>query len=211
VAHDQQSGPHVVRLRLSTPLVTVLPEVSVLVRLEGFGSWRADTLSGPALRQDFLQSNEEANVRVNGDIMCRPSQAQHMEPTLQTSVEEHGSRRRDAIGPLGSACQEIRLASERYAIGRIRSRRMISPLMRTDQMLTALEELNMLDVERVPESWLWQLGELVADLPFEYDPTLGQQPSPTAAIDLVFDIQEHLLELITGIEAEHEERLEAAS
>jgi hypothetical protein len=86
---------------------------------------------------------------------------------------------------------------------------MISPLMRTDQMLTALEELNMLDLERVPESWLWQLGELVADLPFECDPRVGQQPSPTAAIDLVFDIQERLLELITGIEAEHEERLEA--
>lgn len=67
----------------------------------------------------------------------------------------------------------------------------------------------MLDLERVPESWLWQLGELVADLPFECDPRVGQQPSPTAAIDLVFDIQERLLELITGIEAEHEERLEA--
>jgi hypothetical protein len=168
-------------------------------------------LNGPALRRDFLQSNGEANLRVNGDIMWRPSQAQQMERTLQTSVEEHGSRRRDAIGPLGSASQEIRLASERYAIWQIRSRRMISPLMRTDQMLAALEELNMLDVERVPESWLWELGELVADLPFEYDPKVGKQPSPTAAIDLVFDIQERLLELITGIEAEHEERLEAAS
>ena len=83
--------------------------------------------------------------------------------------------------------------------------------MRTDQMLTALEELNVLQVERVPESWLWQLGELVADLPFEYQPPIGQPPSPTAAIDLVFDIQEHLLELITGIEAEHDERLETAS
>ncbi|MDP9247527.1 MAG: hypothetical protein M3O95_05500 [Candidatus Dormibacteraeota bacterium] len=112
--------------------------------------------------------------------------------------------RRELFEQLGG-----RLASERYAIGRFRSRRMISPLMRTDQMLTALEELNMLDLERVPESWLWQLGELVADLPFECDPRVGQQPSPTAAIDLVFDIQERLLELITGIEAEHEERLEA--
>jgi hypothetical protein len=134
-----------------------------------------------------------------------------MEPTLQTSVKEHGSRRRDAIGPLGSACLEIRLASERRAIGHLRSRRMSSLLMRTDRMLTALEELNVLEVEQVAESWLWQLGELVADLPFEYQPPVRQRPSPTAAIDLVFDIQGHLLELITGIEAEHEERLVTAS
>jgi hypothetical protein len=90
-----------------------------------------------------------------------------MEPTLQTSVEEHGSRRRDAIGPLGSASLEIRLASERHAIGHLRSRRMSSLLMRTDQMLTALEELNVLEVEQVPASWLWQLGDLAADLPYE--------------------------------------------
>ena len=37
--------------------------------------------------------------------------------------------------------------------------------MRTDQMLTALEELNVLEVEQVPASWLWQLGDLAADLP----------------------------------------------
>jgi hypothetical protein len=144
-------------------------------------------------------------------MMRRLSQAQQMEPTLQTAVEEHGSRRRHAVGPLASASQEITLASERYAIGHLRSRRMASLLMRTDQMLTGLEELNELAVKRVPESWLWQLGELVADLPFEYQPTVGQQPSPTAAIDVVFDIQALLLEVITGIEAERDERLETAS
>src|SRR4030081_2651636 len=130
--------------------------------------------------------------------MCRPSQAQQMEPTLQTSVEEHGSRRRDAIGPMGSASLEIRLASERHAIGHLRSRRMSSLLMRTDQMLTALEELNELAVKRVPESWLWQLGELGAELPFEYQPTVGQLPSPTAAIDVVVEIQALLPGVITG-------------
>jgi hypothetical protein len=103
------------------------------------------------------------------------------------------------------------LASERYTVGRLRSRRMASLLMRTDQMLTALEELNVLAVKQVPESWLWQLGELVADLPLEYWPTVGPQLSPTAAIDVVFDIQAHLLEDITGVEAEHDERLETAS
>src|SRR4030088_2287938 len=128
-----------------------------------------------------------------------------MEPTLQTSLGENGPRRRDAIGPLGSASQEIRLASERDTIGHLRSRRMASLLMRTDQMLAALEELNILAVKRVPESWLWQLGELVAELPFEYQPTIGQLPSPTAAIDVVFDIQALLLEVITGIEAERDE------
>jgi hypothetical protein len=82
--------------------------------------------------------------------------------------------------------------------------------MRTDRMLTELEVLNVLDVERAPESWLWQLAELVADLPFEYQPPIGQEPSPTAAIEVVFEIQEGLLRSITGTDAD-EGLLETAS
>jgi hypothetical protein len=83
--------------------------------------------------------------------------------------------------------------------------------MRTDQMLTELEILNLQDVERAPESWLWQLAELVADLPFEYRPLIGHELSPTAAIDVVFEIQQGLLQSITGGDADDDSLLEAAS
>jgi hypothetical protein len=83
--------------------------------------------------------------------------------------------------------------------------------MRTDQMLTELEMLNMQDVERAPESWLWQLAELVADLPFEYQPPIRQEPSPTAAIEVVFEIQKGLLRSITGADADDDDVLETAS
>jgi hypothetical protein len=134
-----------------------------------------------------------------------------MESILLDSAGGHGARRRDAAGPLESACKEVRLASELFAVARLRSRRLASLLMRTDQMLTELEVLNLQDVERTPESWLWQLAELVADLPFEYQPLIGHEPSPTAAIDVVFEIQQGLLRSITGSDADDDNQLETAS
>jgi hypothetical protein len=83
--------------------------------------------------------------------------------------------------------------------------------MRTDQMLTELEVLNLQDVERAPESWLWQLAELVADLPFEYQPYIGPEPSPTAAIDVVFEIQQSLLCSISGRDSDDDDLLATAS
>jgi hypothetical protein len=134
-----------------------------------------------------------------------------MESTLLDSAGGYGLRRRDAIGPLESASEDLRLASEQFAVARLRSRPLASLLMRTDQMLTELEVLNLQDVERVPESWLWRLAELVADLPFEYQPAIGQEPSPTAAIDVVFEIQEGLLRSITGREPDDDNLLATAS
>jgi hypothetical protein len=66
-------------------------------------------------------------------------------------------------------------------------------------------------VERAPESWLWQLAELVADHPFEYQPLIGHELSPTAAIDVVFETQQGLLQSITGGDADDDSLLEAAS
>jgi hypothetical protein len=134
-----------------------------------------------------------------------------MESTLLDSDAGHGLRRRAAIGPLESASEDVRLASERFAVARLHSRRLASLLMRTDQMLTELEVLNLQDVERAPESWLWQLAELVADLPFEYQPPIGREPSPTAAIEVVFEIQQGLLRSITGTDADDDDLLETAS
>jgi len=51
---------------------------------------------------------------------------------------------------------------------------------------------------------------LVGDLPFEYVAPFRQRPSPTAAIDLVFDIQQGLFRTISG-PAIDEAGLEVAS
>ncbi|HEY4025085.1 MAG TPA: hypothetical protein VGO86_01540 [Candidatus Dormibacteraeota bacterium] len=106
--------------------------------------------------------------------------------------------RRDASHPLETACREIGLANGRSSIGRRTRQRSTSLLARTDLMLAVLEQLNLLDVERVPESWRSHLETLVAELPVDHRPTIGLGSSPTAAIELVFDIQAGLLRSITG-------------
>ena len=77
-------------------------------------------------------------------------------------------------------------------------------LRRTDAMLTELEALHLLQVTHVPASRRSELVALVADLPFEYEPRIGQRFTPTTAIDLVFDIQEGLFWLMTGAEPDDE-------
>jgi hypothetical protein len=134
-----------------------------------------------------------------------------MESTFLKSAGIRGFRPRDAIGTLESARRDMRLARERFGVVRLRSRRLASLLMRTDQMLTELEVLNLQDRERTSESWLWQLGELVAELPFEYQPPIGHELSPAAAIDVVFEIQECLLRSIAGRDADDDDPLGTAS
>jgi len=113
-------------------------------------------------------------------------------------------------GPLGSANQEIRNAIDAFVEGRRASRRLPSLLKRTDAMLTELETLNLLKVRRAPASWYSELSALVTDLPFEYQPRIARHPSPTAAIDVVFDIQSGLFRLMSSAEFE-DELLEAAT
>lgn len=113
-------------------------------------------------------------------------------------------------GPLGSANQEIRAAIDAFVEGRRAGRRLPSLLERTDAMLTELETLNLLNVRRAPASWYSELSALVSDLPFEYQPRIAQHPSPTAAIDVVFDIQSGLFGLMASAEFE-DELVEAAS
>jgi len=107
-------------------------------------------------------------------------------------------------GPLGSANQEIRAAIDAFVEGRRASRRLPSLLKRTDAMLAELETLNLLHVRRAPKSWQSELSALVIDLPFEYEPRIAQHPSPTAAIDVVFEIQRGLFRLMTRAEFEDE-------
>jgi len=107
-------------------------------------------------------------------------------------------------GPLGSANQEIRAAIDAFVEGRRAGRRLPSLLERTDAMLTELETLNLLKVRRAPASWYSELSALVTDLPFEYQPRIAQHPSPTAAIDVVFEIQRGLFRLMASTEFEDE-------
>jgi hypothetical protein len=103
-------------------------------------------------------------------------------------------------GPMGLANQEIRDAIDEFQLERLESRRLPSLLARTDAMLTELETLNLIGAKRAPASWRQEVTTLVAELPFQYAPRMGQRPSPTAAIGLVFDIQAGLFHLMTGAE-----------
>jgi|SRR5216683_5457074 len=113
-------------------------------------------------------------------------------------------------GPLGLACQEIRVAIDRFASDQRRGRRLPSLIARTDQLLAELETLNLRKVRRVPSRLRSELVVLAGDLPFEYLAPLRQRPSPTAAIDLVFDIQQGLFPMISGTPID-ETGLEGAS
>jgi hypothetical protein len=95
--------------------------------------------------------------------------------------------------------------------GRLRSQYFESLLRRTDWMLDRLEQLNLRDAHRVPHSSRLELCEVVAALPFEYHAALGDEASPTAAIDLVFDLQQALLSFMTGVKPDETDGEEVAS
>jgi hypothetical protein len=114
------------------------------------------------------------------------------------------------VGPMGLANQQIRDAFDEFAAERLARRRLPALLHRTDGMLTELESLNLMRVRRAPASWRSDLTTLVADLPFEYEPRIKPHASPTAAIDLVFDIQPRLFRLMYGAESD-DDLLEVAS
>jgi hypothetical protein len=101
-------------------------------------------------------------------------------------------------GPMGLANQEIRDAIDRFATERLGSRRLPTLLERTDAMLTELETLNLMEVRRTPASLIAALAALVAELPFEYTPRIGPRPKPTATIEVVFDIQARIFNLMYG-------------
>ena len=107
-------------------------------------------------------------------------------------------------GPLGSANQEIRDAIDAFVEGRRASWRLPSLVKRTDAMLAELETLNLRQVRRAPMSWDSELSALLTDLPFEYHPRIAQHPAPTAAIDVIFEIQRGLFRLMTSAEFEDE-------
>jgi hypothetical protein len=115
-----------------------------------------------------------------------------------------------SVGPLVLAVMDITAAGERFETERLRQRYTASLLDRTDRMLDRLEEMNLLEVPRVPEGWPVHIATVVADLPFDYEMPASDRPTPTEAIEMVFDLQQALLLWMTGGEPEREE-LETAS
>jgi hypothetical protein len=107
-------------------------------------------------------------------------------------------------GPLRSANQEIRDAIDTFVAKQRSGRYLPSLVDRTDAMLTELETFNLSNVRRTPASWRSELASLVADLPFGYERRLGAHASPTAAIDVVFEIQERLFRSLTSTEPKDE-------
>ena len=112
--------------------------------------------------------------------------------------------------PLETACLEITLANERFVTQRLRRLHLGMLLKRTDWMLNSLEELNLMGTSRVPELSRLQITHLAAELPFTYTLLMSGQPSPTEAIDLVFDMQEALLLFMTGTRPDDDELQEAS-
>jgi hypothetical protein len=115
-----------------------------------------------------------------------------------------------AAGPLVLAAMKVREAEERSEMERLRRHYASSLLHRTDRILDGLEELNLFEVARVPETWGLHIATVVADLPFDYGLSVQKPPTPTEAIDIVFDLQQALLLWMTGLEPEADE-LENAS
>lgn len=114
-------------------------------------------------------------------------------------------------GPLSVASEEIRIARSRVDTELLRRTYLAYLLNRTDRLLDGLEQLNLDDMEYCPEIWRSHLAALIAELPFDYQPVSGSRLSPTAAIDIVFEIQGRLLAWITGRPPEPDELLAAGA
>jgi hypothetical protein len=115
------------------------------------------------------------------------------------------------LGPMGSACMQIRVAGERFAAEQAARRATTSLLRRSDDLLAALEDLNMRRVRMLPDPVLSGLAALLADVPFEHGRTVGGHTSPSRAIEVVFDVQEGLLRAMRGIQPDEEIHLQMAS
>jgi hypothetical protein len=105
---------------------------------------------------------------------------------------------------MGLACKEIRDAIDGFAVEQRARRRLPTLLARTDAMLAELEISNLLGETRASACWRSDLTSLVSDLPFEYESRMGHDLSPTAAIDLVFDIQGGLFRLMADADPDDE-------
>jgi hypothetical protein len=79
----------------------------------------------------------------------------------------------------------------------LKRRQLVQLMRRTDGLIAELEQLNLAGIRTLPDAWRARLQLLVASLPFEYQRArLSRSMSPTEALDLVFDIQAHIVQLM---------------
>jgi len=94
---------------------------------------------------------------------------------------------------MAAACDEVWVACQRFSCEQ-RERVRLDRLLRwTDQWLDELERLNLKEVPRVPQGWRPRLALLFSSLPFEFRPMISDCPTPTEAIDVIFDLQQLIL------------------
>lgn len=105
-------------------------------------------------------------------------------------------------GPTAAVSAEIwdtiiRGHSERRE--RLRLERLIR---RTDLLLDEIEQLNLGEVDRLPAKLAVQVALLCSCLPIAHEPAISTSTTPTHALDVVFDLQELIFALKTGVSAE---------
>jgi hypothetical protein len=99
------------------------------------------------------------------------------------------------IGALDGTCREIRWHLERAERRELEQQRVQQLMRATDAIVDELERLNLQHVERVDAEWKRRLTLLFAELPFSYTPWLRAYPSPTEVLDVLFEVQQRLLDL----------------
>jgi methyl coenzyme M reductase subunit C-like uncharacterized protein (methanogenesis marker protein 7) len=110
-----------------------------------------------------------------------------------------------------TATLEIRVAQDNSAAARVARWREASLLHRSDRLLDELETLNLAKTRFVPASLVRELQALAADLPAVPQAVVKDRLSPQVAVDLVFDMQQPLLTIRSGVHPDDGEEWAQAS
>jgi hypothetical protein len=102
---------------------------------------------------------------------------------------------RTAAGFHAAVAELIRLDAARAAEARTEQARIQRMIRLSDEMIAELEHDNLEGVREISRSWGPRLALLCADIPPRFLRRVGRLRTPSDAIDLIFEIQEHLLEL----------------
>ena len=104
-----------------------------------------------------------------------------------------GHRTLAVVTQLRATCDAITTAYVEFRTERARWERVRRLIAHTDAMIEELEVLNLREADRVDARCLVRLDQLVHELPFDHGWSLQERPSPTEALDLLFNLQEGLL------------------
>jgi len=98
------------------------------------------------------------------------------------------------------ANRDLAEAEAVHARRRLLRARVALPIRLIDNLVGELEEMNLADRRRVPRAWDHKMARLVAMLPGEVRevPDLRGNISPTRLMDMLFAVQDSLLDLKVG-------------